>query len=65
MFRAETCEKCNVHPSVWDPRLGGDQNALVAVWRHCRICEVLARAEKAGPPDKETPGWHLTLKHRT
>jgi hypothetical protein len=61
-FKAECCGTCGFHPSVTDRRLGGHPDALRAVWRHCRICEVLERARKAGPPDKEDPGWHLVLE---
>lgn len=63
MYRSECCPDCSTHPSTWKPDLGGDLNALVAVWKHCRPCELLAQARAAGPPDPETPGWHLTLQH--
>lgn len=37
-------------------------NALVAVWRHCRICEVTSNAHDAGPPQDPKHGWYLTLR---
>lgn len=62
IYRGECCTGCGVHPSVWKPSLGGDQNAVLPVWKHCRVCELVALAEKAGPPS-EDPGWHLVLEH--
>lgn len=62
LFRAESCAECQIHPSVWKPELGGRPDAVVPVWKHCRVCELLANARKAGPPS-EDPGWHLSLKH--
>lgn len=38
-------------------------DAVVAVWKHCRVCEVVARATSAGPPEPDLPGWHLVLQH--
>lgn len=64
IFKGESCPDCGTHPSVWKPSLGGEMDALVAVWRHCRPCELLARARDAGPPDPETPGWRLVLEHK-
>lgn len=52
-----------MHPSVWKPELGGHRDAVIAVWRHCRVCEVSQRAQKAGPPHPDLPGWHLVLEH--
>lgn len=63
LYNAEVCGDCGVHPSAWKPELGGDMNAVVPVWKHCRVCELIEHARKAGPPDPDTPGWHLTLKH--
>ncbi|HEX6516494.1 MAG TPA: hypothetical protein VF049_13055 [Nocardioidaceae bacterium] len=62
LFNAETCGDCGIHPSVWKPELGGHRDAVVPVWKHCRVCELVEQARKAGPPT-EDPGWHLTLKH--
>ncbi len=59
----ECCSGCGVHPSVWKPALGGRMDAIVAVWKHCRVCEVVARATSAGPPEPDLPGWHLVLEH--
>lgn len=64
LFDAEVHNDCGVHRDVWDPRRGGHPNAIVAVWRHCRACEVLERARKAGPPEPDIPGWHLELQRR-
>lgn len=47
---------------MWKPELGGEPNAVVPVWKHCRVCELIEKAREAGPPT-EDPGWHLTLKH--
>lgn len=47
---------------MWKPELGGHNDAVIAVWKHCRVCEVAARAEKAGPPHPDLPGWHLVLQ---
>lgn len=64
LYKAECCSDCGVHPAEWDPRLGGDFNAVVPVWKHCRVCELIGLAREAGPPDPDTKhGWHLTLKH--
>jgi hypothetical protein len=62
LFRGESCSVCGVHPSVWDPALGGHPNALIAVWKHCRVCEIQERALQAGPPNKDIPGYHLVLQ---
>lgn len=62
MHRSESCDTCGIHPSVWKPDLGGHPNAVVAVWRHCRVCELIEQAREAGPPGEEH-GWHLTLQH--
>lgn len=62
LHKAELCGDCGIHPSVWKTDLGGDPNAVVPVWKHCRVCELVELARKAGPPS-EDPGWHLTLKH--
>jgi hypothetical protein len=61
-YRGECCSECGTHPSTWKPELGGDMNAVVPVWRHCRVCELTARAQKAGPPHPDLPGWHLVLQ---
>lgn len=63
LYESEIHGDCGVHPSVWDPRIGGRPDAIRAVWRHCRACEVLEGAQKTGPPDPETLGWHLELEH--
>lgn len=63
MFKAESCSNCGTHPSVWNPNRGGHPNALVAVWKHCRVCELIAQAEDAGPPVPEIKGWRISLEH--
>lgn len=62
LYRGECCSSCSTHPSVWNPELGGDRNAVVPVWKHCRVCELIEQARDAGPPT-EDKGWHLTLQH--
>ena len=66
LFEHEKCGECGVHPTVWNPALGGHPNAMVAVWKHCRVCELIAQAREAGPPagDGTQHGWHLTLQHK-
>lgn len=62
LLKAEECTGCGVHPSAWKPELGGHMNAVVPVWKHCRVCELIKAANDAGPPT-EDGGWHLSLKH--
>lgn len=62
LYQAQCCDTCGVHPAEWKPDLGGDMNAVVPVWKHCRVCELIEAAREAGPPSKDG-GWHLTLKH--
>jgi hypothetical protein len=61
VWQSESCSECGVHPSYWDPRLGGHRNRVVATWKFCRVCELIEQAKAAGPPSK-AGGWHLTLK---
>lgn len=61
-WEGERCSGCGTHPSIIDPKRGGNRNAVVPEWKFCRVCELIGQAEKAGPPTKG-PGWHLTLKH--
>lgn len=63
MFKAECCSHCGTHPSVWSPRRGGDLNAVVAEWTYCRVCDLIAQARKAGPPE-QGEGWNLVLRPR-
>lgn len=67
-YRADCCDQCGTHPSVWKPSLGGHPNAVVAEWMFCRVCEVIANARDAGPPgqdgDTTPPGWHLITRNR-
>lgn len=64
-WQAERCPECQIHPSVWNPKLGGNRNAVVAEWRFCRVCELIGQARAAGPPTDQDPphGWHLALNH--
>lgn len=69
VHRGETCDGCGVHPSVWQPELGGRRNALVPRWRFCQICHLVGKAREAGPPRNpdlprnasQSEGWHLYL----
>jgi hypothetical protein len=63
-YKAECCSKCGTHPSVNQPGHGGDPNALVAVWKHCRTCELVEAAQEAGPPEPSIKGWHLVVQRR-
>lgn len=64
-YNAEACPDCGVHPDVWSKRKGGNPNAVIAEWVFCRVCELVAQAQAAGPPTEVegAPGWRLTLKH--
>lgn len=61
LWQAESCDQCGVHPSLWNRKLGGHPNRVVATWKFCRVCELIEQARKAGPPS-QSGGWHLTLK---
>jgi hypothetical protein len=63
IYKGQCCDGCGTHPSVWKRDLGGHPDAIRAVWKHCRICEISERARKAGPPHPDLPGWHLVLEH--
>ena len=65
-YDAECCDACGVHRSAWHVDQGGHPNAVVPVWRHCRVCELIEQAREVGPPDKDRVphGWHLQLQHR-
>jgi hypothetical protein len=64
-LKAESCGGCGVHPSVWKPENPTDPptDALVPVWKHCRVCELIEEAQNAGPPTQDK-GWHLVLEHK-
>lgn len=70
VHRGECCSDCGTHPSVWDRKQGGHPNALVPVWKFCRVCELIGASQTSPPPhvldpDKKVkPGWRMVLQHQ-